>query len=454
MNRICEYNYNLLFNEYRAGHLEVLNELTPKSEEKLCKLGKSLMMITYCGKILQFQGHFFSSFFPSWPRQCFLNYTKDIISNFSRKVIENLSATLNRLDILQLYESDKELTILPYSNFCALHFNRPQPFNFLSGGYLDITIQHIIPLLDEDSIANLFESQLDLLPLWEKKGAQAYLDLINGKRIPQRTSLLLLALKICGKEITSLEIRDYTFKDEDLERVCRFCPRLSSLQLNGCVKLTDEGLKYLEQLSNLNFLNIGYCGLLTDKTLKSLTHFKNLKSLNIDGCHQMTKMGLKVLAQHVNITTFSSSYCNIQLVKKIKKFSHLSSLDMSRTHINDYVLNLVLKKLPLLNSLNIGFCLSLTDEGIKSVDFLKNLSSLKITWCQEITDQSMKSVAKVANLIFFDISYCIKITNRGLSFLGHLKNLEKIVIQECKLITDEGLKLLPNKTTILNKPLG
>ena len=70
---------------------------------------------------------------------------------------------------------------------------------------------------------------------------------------------------------------------------------LTSLNLAGCDKVTDEGLQVLKHTPHLTSLDLDMCRNVTDKGLEALKHTPNLVSLELEECG-VTDEGLKELS--------------------------------------------------------------------------------------------------------------------------------------------------------------
>ena len=60
-------------------------------------------------------------------------------------------------------------------------------------------------------------------------------------------------------------------------------PALRSVDLTGCVKVTDTGLKTIGQLRELIEINLGWCRLVTDVGLKELDGLTELRYVSLYG---------------------------------------------------------------------------------------------------------------------------------------------------------------------------
>lgn len=133
---------------------------------------------------------------------------------------------------------------------------------------------------------------------------------------------------------------------------------LITLNLSGCFKITDNGIKYLaaqKSLKILTTLNLYYCYEITDEGIKYISNsFKLLTTLNIGSCFKITNKGISYLS----------------------KLNKLTILNLSSLHeISDVAFKYL--KLKSLISLNISSC-KITDDGLKYFLQLQSLTILNV----------------------------------------------------------------------------
>jgi hypothetical protein len=74
--------------------------------------------------------------------------------------------------------------------------------------------------------------------------------------------------------------------------------QLQSLNIDGCSKITDEGIRAVASgLPRLQSLNIEYCDNITDEGIRALANgLPQLQSLTINDCGNITDEGISALA--------------------------------------------------------------------------------------------------------------------------------------------------------------
>jgi len=86
-------------------------------------------------------------------------------------------------------------------------------------------------------------------------------------------------------------------------------PNLSALNIHHSVDVTDEGISYLSQLSQLRMLYLGGCAKITDVGLGHIGKLIHLQALNLGGCVLITDEGLRSLANLKYLQTLDLWKC-------------------------------------------------------------------------------------------------------------------------------------------------
>ncbi|GMM30077.1 hypothetical protein DAMA08_028220 [Martiniozyma asiatica (nom. inval.)] len=125
--------------------------------------------------------------------------------------------------------------------------------------------------------------------------------------------------------IQKLILRDCTFlSDKAIEAIPLTCPNLNFLDLTFCCMLTDLSLHHLSNCSNLDSLNVSFCGAaVSDYSLYELTRLEKLKKLNIKGCVRVTREGVDI-ALGMNLDELWVVGCPLRDVYRGKTVKSLS----------------------------------------------------------------------------------------------------------------------------------
>lgn len=190
---------------------------------------------------------------------------------------------------------------------------------------------------------------------------------------------------------------------------------LRRLQLSGLG--TEEGLRHLTKLTRLESLTIGY-GIGYPVTAAGLGHLQNMKNLSrlrMDGC-EVSDEGLAIIGG----------------------FTKLESLMLERGTMTDAGMA-HLSDLAQLRWLNLRDCVKIGDTGIAHLRPLVRMTYLKLDGTR-ITDRGIAHLAPLARLSHLGLSNTA-ITDAGVEALGNRPKLWQLNLDGTK-ITDASLEHL------------
>ncbi|GAB6023523.1 F-box/LRR-repeat protein 14 [Chamberlinius hualienensis] len=233
-------------------------------------------------------------------------------------------------------------------------------------------------------------------------------------------------------------------------------PNLKSLNLSGCYNVTDSGLSqaFTHDLPHLTVLNLSLCKQINDTSLTRLTQcLKNLEDLDLGGCSNITNSGLLMIS--LGLKRLRS--LNLRSCRHITDdgIGYLAGLNSDNTYGNRELEELILQDcqkltddalrnaslgLHNLKSINLSFCASITDNGLKYIAKLGKLDELNLRSCDNVTDMGMASLAEGGSTITkLDVSFCDKIGDQALLHISQgLFNLKSLSLSACQ-ISDEGI---------------
>jgi hypothetical protein len=142
-------------------------------------------------------------------------------------------------------------------------------------------------------------------------------------------------------------------------------------------------------------------------------------------------------------------------LSQLQQFEHLNYLDfyfgwgLGEAKVTDAGLkNLPQLNLPRLESLMLGHCSRITDEGLRHVAAIKTLKYLSLASCPRITDGGLANLASSNSIETLDLRGCAGITNKGLVYLNQMKQLKEIMLDGCSNVSNDGIdalrRALPN----------
>ncbi len=201
------------------------------------------------------------------------------------------------------------------------------------------------------------------------------------------------------KNLTSLNLAGSKIFEGGLKNLR--CNNLTNLDLVGCkiIDINGQDLAIDEELEflppTLKRLNLGDCQI-TDKGMKYLVNSAmNLRSLDLSWC-RITGHGVQYLASLPHLKSLSLSIIDDDM-KHLAGLTNLKSLVLRAVQLTDNGLQCLAAASPQLKSLDLVFCLSITDGGLKHLAGLENLESLDLPLCGKVTDKGLRDLMNGGN---------------------------------------------------------
>ena len=235
---------------------------------------------------------------------------------------------------------------------------------------------------------------------------------------------------------------------------------LESLNLSGCYNVTDTGLAHAFSLDlpHLKILDLSLCKQVTDSSLGRIAqHLKNLEILELGGCSNITNTGLLLIAWGLKklkkLNLRSCWHISDQGIGHLAGLSketaegnlqleYLGLQDCQR--LSDESLKHIAQGLTSLKTINLSFCISVTDSGLKFLSKMPKLEELNLRACDNISDIGMAGLAEDGGcgISSLDVSFCEKIGDQALQHISQgLYHLKSLSLSSCQ-ISDEGLEKL------------
>lgn len=223
--------------------------------------------------------------------------------------------------------------------------------------------------------------------------------------------------------------------------------RLEHLYLNGNENITGESLAVVSELSVLEDLNLGDCGI-ADDGLKFLEKLEKLVRLYLDGC-RVTDVGLETLGRFRRLRLLELSRTEITDagLKHLQNLTEPGWLHLSRTAVTDAGLE-ILGKMKSVTCLNLDET-KVTDAGLVHLQHLPELTVLQLSGTA-VTDAGMTRLGKVESLKMLELSRT-GITDEGVRHLTGLKNLRDLAIEETP-VSDAGIDMLDKMESLQYVP--
>lgn len=253
-----------------------------------------------------------------------------------------------------------------------------------------------------------------------------------------------------------------------LSDVFKGIPNLESLNLSGCYNITDTGIysALFQEFGSLTELNLSLCKQVTDTSLNRISEMlTNLELLELGGCSNITNAGLYWIAQGLKklkkLDLRSCWHISDQGIAHLAGLTdntvgnpaleHLGLQDCQR--LSDEALRHISTGFGNLKSINLSFCICITDSGLKYLAKMANLRELNLRSCDNISDIGMAYLAEGGSKITsLDVAFCEKVGDQALVHISQgLFLLKSLSLSACQ-ISDEGIcriaKNLPELETL------
>lgn len=184
--------------------------------------------------------------------------------------------------------------------------------------------------------------------------------------------------------LSQTDVRCIGLSAIEIERICTRLTKLTYLFCNDDCQLTDQSLKQIGTLQNLNQLVIGNASETTDDGVQELLNCGQLRYLMLKSCSQLT----------------DESLISIGRISRLK----ILHLEDSPGILGAGLANF--GKLPSLSSVSLQGCVNLTDEGLAHLAKISTLESVYLDDCTGITDQGIQQLKKLKALKILWVNDC------------------------------------------------
>lgn len=252
-------------------------------------------------------------------------------------------------------------------------------------------------------------------------------------------------------------------------------PNIKSLNLSGCYSLSDANLDmtFQKEVLSLTSLNLSLCKELSDNSLiKIALKCPNLETIDLAGCSKITDKGIRFLSWNLSkLKTLNLRSCRqvsdagIANLCGLDDLPHPAALSLENLSLQDCQklsddsLRYISQKLPNLRSINLSFCVSVTDTGLKSLAKMASLEEINLRSCDNVSDIGIGFLAEDhGKLKSLDISFCGNVSDASLRHMASAQglnlSLKKLAMTTCA-ITDEGMvKLAKNMGQLQELHIG
>jgi len=274
----------------------------------------------------------------------------------------------------------------------------------------------------------------------------AFVDEFNETGGPIKTDeeleSLILGLGDDVDRIETLVLRGSTVSDDGMQTVPTFS-NLRDLDV-ASTQFSSPGWEAVSKIKDLEIINVSNTSI-TDDDLVHLSEFPRLLSLNIGNCKKITDLGmaenlgelreLEELIMNANKTLTGAGFTAI---RKRKGLSNLQFLEASNTAFGTQGL-VGCQSLRDLEVLILGNC-TIRDPAMVGLKYCKNLVRIEMGYNGALTDVGMLAFKefKLFKLEHLDLHNCGGITDVGVQTLRKYKNLKYLNLDGTKVSVKVG----------------
>ena len=218
---------------------------------------------------------------------------------------------------------------------------------------------------------------------------------------------------ICKRAVSLSLSKSYGVNDNMLHRMS-FLSKLQSLDLSGCVEITDTGVDIVRR------------------------HFPKLRTLNLSKCRQITRNSVCPLIKTLKkCTSYDFSYCGELTDAILESFSFRCARVANVAASGEYVM---------LEDLNLSGCTRLTAAGVGP--FLQSCSTLvtlRLAGCINVEGIGFAPMQEISQLHLFelDLSGMPQIQDVDFAWIVHgVPCCQKLWLDGMNLLTDKSIRML------------
>ncbi|KAJ4719119.1 F-box/LRR-repeat 3-like protein [Melia azedarach] len=255
--------------------------------------------------------------------------------------------------------------------------------------------------------------------------------------------------------------------DDGLASLEHSCKSLKALDMSKCQNISHVGLSSLIKGADcLQHLALAYGFWVTNDLSICLHNFSMLQSIKLNDC-SVSCSGIKAIGHwHASLKELSLSKCSgvtdeelsfvVQSHKQLRNLvskeafvligqrcQYLEELDITDNEVDDEGLKSISRCFKL-QSLKLGICSNITDDGLKHVGSgCSKLKELDLYRCSGITDIGIAAVSHdCPSLEMINIAYNERVTDASLISLSKCSRLKVLEIRGCSCVSSVGLSAI------------
>eukprot|EP01117_Protostelium_nocturnum_P010911 TRINITY_DN3939_c0_g1_i1.p1 TRINITY_DN3939_c0_g1~~TRINITY_DN3939_c0_g1_i1.p1 ORF type:complete len:1699 (-),score=618.56 TRINITY_DN3939_c0_g1_i1:206-5302(-) len=236
---------------------------------------------------------------------------------------------------------------------------------------------------------------------------------------------------------------------QTLHSICKNCPDLTKLMLNGYVPLTDRGVRpIVRHAKDLRILGLSSISLSRDAFIQLANSLTKLEEINIERSDNLDDDCLKMFLKNCkNIRAINVPFCNKISKSVLDELEKLKTLDSLRISGNDNMNNntifSITKMFPMITILDISKCAALTTAVTASIaKHLTRLEHLNLGYCPKMNDVAVQNLKTLTHLLTLNLSGTLITDGSMECVLENFPDLVALLINNCQNISYPPVKRL------------
>ncbi|CAO2617086.1 Dynein regulatory complex subunit 6 [Lemmus lemmus] len=272
------------------------------------------------------------------------------------------------------------------------------------------------------------------------------IDFSTSKNITDKG--VVITLQKWRLTVLRLNFRGCLFRTKTLKAVSH-CKNLQELNVSDCQSLTDESMRHIsEGCPGVLYLNLSNTAI-TNRTMRLLPrYFHNLQNLSLAYCRKFTDKGLQYLNlgngchKLIYLDLSGCTQISVQGFRNIANsctgITHLTINDMPT--LTDNCVKVLVEKCPHISSVVFIGSPHISDCAFKALSSC-NLTKIRFEGNKRITDACFQYIDRnypgINHIYMVD---CKALTDSSLKSLSVLKQLTVLNLTNCIRISDAGLR--------------
>jgi len=260
-------------------------------------------------------------------------------------------------------------------------------------------------LLDFSVASPLAVTDSVVISLSQRHSNVTALDLKFCTKVSNKT---LQAVSLILRDLRELNLECGRKIDDKGVAVLKNCRALTSLTLDGCSRVTADGIREVLRCPELQKLSLNGLASVNDAVLDLIASTR-VSYIRVNSCGNLTDLGVAAMAR--------------------RQGARLRELQVAYTSVTDKSIEGVANLCPNVTELNLYGCVKITDRSLEALSLCKHLRNLDLSMCQLVTDNGVRFLVNCSQLESLQLYDCISVTVN--SIIDIVRKCKKLKVLNC-----------------------